>query len=138
MFIKPNGLEHGEPLVAEVSVLMKLAVDRAEILLACNNGTISGYFMKNFFWYHKITVSGKLFGIEDNAILILQGHSIFKYHVYRETSENFSLMGQTFIIQTSVVHAFLLHFITSKSKLMLKLRGFITIKTCFLLCLKKQ
>jgi len=95
MFIEPNGLEHGDPLVAEASVLMKLAVDGAEILLACNNGTISGHFMKNFFWYNKFNVSGKLFGTEDNAILILQGHSIFKYHVYRETSENFVIDGSS-------------------------------------------
>lgn len=93
MFIEPNGLEHGDPLMAEASVLMKLAVDGAEILLCCNNGTVSGYFMKNFFWYNKFTVSGKLFGTEDNAILILQGHSIFKYYVYRETSENFVIDG---------------------------------------------
>lgn len=92
-FIEPNGLEHGDPLLDDMDKLALLNVDNCTLLIGYKNNMITGFFMKNFFWYKKFTFDGEFFGIHKNCILFEKNDALYRYFMYREISQNFVIDG---------------------------------------------
>ncbi|ELA42006.1 uncharacterized protein VICG_01023 [Vittaforma corneae ATCC 50505] len=91
-FFEPNGLEHGDSLDAFGDSLCILKVGGGVLLIANESG-VSGYYMKNFFWYKKFTLKGKFYGIEDNSIIMKENGYLCRYYVYRELSDGLVING---------------------------------------------
>lgn len=92
-FFEPNGLEHGEALNAFGDALHILKVGSCELILVAGNSCVSAYYMKNFFWYKKFTLNGKLHGTEDNSIVVEENGYLSRYYVYRELANGLVING---------------------------------------------
>lgn len=88
-FIEPNGLEHGEPLFDFAGNIHSLFIGNTQIILLDKKDCVEGYYQKNFFWYKKFSIKGNFYSTEDNAIIIQEEQTLFKYRVFREKSTKF-------------------------------------------------
>lgn len=92
-FIEPNGLEHGEPLNDFCENLKSLFIGDTQLILLDKKDHVVGYYQKNFFWYKKFTLKGKLYSTEDNSIIVKDDNSLFQYFLFKEKAINFVING---------------------------------------------
>lgn len=92
-FIEPNGLEHGDPLPVDCDMLSLLDVDGAKVLVAGKDDRTGLYYMKNFHWYKKAEVAGRLVCCEGNTVLTRREGGLARLYVYREMSEGLVVDG---------------------------------------------